>query len=716
MTSIGLDRSQAVNRTYQALAAPTSRKLALLVGIDHYGDSPPLQGCSTDVELQQELLIHRFGFHPRDIVTLVGEKATREAIETTFIEHLIEQVKPGDVVIFHFSGYGSEVKIPNETADLGYTVVNGFVPSDGILPKKKSIGLNDVLEETLMLLGRSLATDKVTFVLDTSHYLPLKACPSNYRIRSFPLSLERGNVEELAFQEQLRRHLKQTSTIKKKANFPGTILTAAKSNQVATELNSDQFSAGVFTYALTQYLWQVTPASKITVALNHTAQEMIPQLGERQQPQRLKGSKSALFTYYLLPQTPIGAEGVIVKVEDEKNLEVILNGIPLNLINYYGVNSVFRVLTLANSQMTPTSAPQIQLRSRDGLRATARLISPLDPPPTLESGQFLQESIRVIPRTLGLTVALDQSLQRIERVDATSGFASIEIVAGVTNATEETADCVLGKIIQNRQQEGNKVITEERYGLFSSGGVLFPNTLGSPGEAIKSAVTRLVPHLEAQLALKLWELTVNEASSGLGVKVTLVRVDKPPRKLWQKETRRLGKQVTNEPLAEQSEGILCLQRGTRLHYQVENNGDRPVYCLMVGITPTGQMIVISQGEDEEDISTFVPLEPGKTAVIPAPNAPFDASLSGTTGFVQLFTIFTPVPLEKTWQAITAQDDFQERKPQFLRLQQPLAVANAFLEELDQISDVSETLMNGSSDTYNFDLNHWATLKFIYRVV
>jgi len=90
-----------------------------------------LNGCVTDVELQRELLIYRFGFLAADILILTDAQATRENIETAFVEHLTAQGKPGDVVVFHFSGYGSKVKT-------GKTLVNSLVPIDGIDANKTS--------------------------------------------------------------------------------------------------------------------------------------------------------------------------------------------------------------------------------------------------------------------------------------------------------------------------------------------------------------------------------------------------------------------------------------------------------------------------------------------------------------------------------------------------------------------------------------------------
>ena len=58
-----LNASNSYNRV---LAQNTSRKLALLIGINQYDRNfsgwIPLQGCVTDVQLQRELLINCFGF------------------------------------------------------------------------------------------------------------------------------------------------------------------------------------------------------------------------------------------------------------------------------------------------------------------------------------------------------------------------------------------------------------------------------------------------------------------------------------------------------------------------------------------------------------------------------------------------------------------------------------------------------------------------------
>jgi hypothetical protein len=156
------------NRYYQALAQPSPRKLALLIGINKYPKITALSGCLTDVELQRELLINRFGFQGADILTLTEEQASREFIEAAFLDHLGKQAKPGDVVVFHFSGYGSRVKLET-SPDI---MQNALVPANVSQESQDEKIVNYILEETLLLLLRSLPTDRVTAVLDTSYYAP----------------------------------------------------------------------------------------------------------------------------------------------------------------------------------------------------------------------------------------------------------------------------------------------------------------------------------------------------------------------------------------------------------------------------------------------------------------------------------------------------------------------------------------------------------------
>ncbi|MFM6496262.1 MAG: caspase family protein, partial [Dolichospermum sp.] len=487
------------NPYYQALAQSKSRKLALLIGINQYSQSPALAGCVTDVELQRELLINRFGFTAADILTLTDKQATKDLITAAFVDHLSQQVKPEDVVIFHFSGYGTRVKINDQIPEF-FKAVNYRMDifQNAILPvDENNLGddksANYLLEETLLLLLQSLPTNQVIAVLDTSYYHPSELKSTGLQIRTRPeLSSLTLKTEELEFLSQLKN---QKSPINNALIFKAT----SEPNQQAGELLLPGWSAGLFTYALTQYLWETTPKKTIQVLLSHLGSSMY-QLAGKQQPSLLsarKNPENAVIADYFPINNSRGV-GIIKATEDDgKTIKLWLGGLPPLVLANYGVNSRLMVET----------GVELIIKSRTGLIAKAQVDKEII---KLQLGQIVQESVRALPRNTHLNIALDQGLERIERVDATSAFSGISNVANIVIGTE-TADYVFGRVSQ----------IPSRYGVFSLGGELITNTVGEIGEAVKVAVQRLTPKFSTLLASKLWQLTENEGTSRLPVRATL---------------------------------------------------------------------------------------------------------------------------------------------------------------------------------------------------
>ncbi|MEM6754773.1 MAG: caspase family protein, partial [Cyanobacteria bacterium P01_C01_bin.38] len=349
------------NSLQQALADTTPRKLALLVGINQYPQIPALKGCLTDVELQRELLIHRFGFQPSDILCLTNKQATRQGIENAFMEHLVKQAKSGDAVVFHFSGYGNRIK----TKSLLSGMENALIPIDGseVIEDSETIA-NYLLEDTLLLMLQSLATERATAILDTSYYKPSISQPAGLRYRCWKAPLEGVFLaEEIEFQKQLE---------KKIAADKLSVLLASSSNSkdVAKEIVFSDFSAGLFTYALTQYLWETTTAKKIQISLSRVGSTMLS-LGSKQEAVSLKKNSQvkALVAANVQPKPIAGAQGAVTDVEDDgKTVHLWLGGMPPQVLEYYGVNSQFTFYSAASPSTTP-----LVLRSRNGLKAKATL-------------------------------------------------------------------------------------------------------------------------------------------------------------------------------------------------------------------------------------------------------------------------------------------------------------------------------------------------------
>jgi hypothetical protein len=730
----------------QALAQPTKRKLALLIGINEYSQDPNLSGCITDVELQKELLIARFGFEPKDILTLTDRQATRENIETAFVEHLSEQARADDVVVFHYSGYGSQVKIlsssPDEIAQIPYQVVDSLVPADGILPTKGMPVANDLLIDTLFSLGRSLSTDKLTAVLDTSFGKAEQLLRGNLHVRSFSRIAERPNPEELAFQERLKMRLGSKSSAE--AN-PGIILLAAGKNQEAAELQWHDFSAGLFTYALTQFLWQATPASKIQIALERATETVERFMGQQQRPSQI-GATKPLLSYYLIPANSTGAEGVVTEVEGNRSLTAKLMGLSARVLDNYGVNSCFTLVFASQSTESSSTLPPIstttkkdvwlQIRLREGLTAKGQLVGTLPASENVRVGQLLQEFIRVLSCDLGLNVALDSNLARIERVDATSAFANIATVSTVTVAGEHPADCVLGKVKQDSstmtevkasQPSQETETASASYGLFSAGGALIPNTVGKSNEAVKSAVSRLTPHFNTLLAAKWLGLTVNEGSSRLQVEATLESVEKQSSPFLQRATLRssptsaeLWDKLSAKYSSSSTVELPVLTKGTRARFRLANYGDRPLYVLLLGIDSDGNAITLyvpqakATTEDRPTLKDIL-LSPKETLIIPEPQDSLSWKIAGSGGIAEIYLIFSLQPFQKTLKALSTKQNFKLVQEQVLNIINPLEVVRALLQDLHQASAVPANIIGSNDNVYALDVNAWATLSFVYKV-
>ncbi|MTJ48534.1 caspase family protein [Dolichospermum sp. UHCC 0259] len=688
------------NPYYQALAQTNQRKLALLIGINQYPQSPALGGCITDVELQTELLINRCGFAAADILTLTDEQASKDFIKAAFLDHLGKQAKSGDVVIFHFSGYGTCV-------NLGTGILaNAIVPVDenNLLGTKSR---NYLLTESLLLLLRSLPTNQVTAILDTSYNHSPDLKPTGLRVRTRPeLSTAILQIKELEFLSQLKNQ-------KSANNHPLIINATSELNQQAGEFIFSNGTAGLLTYALTQYLWETTPAKTISVFLSGVATSMY-QLGGKQQPSLLNDSKK--FTNNLIidyfPIDNLRSIGVVQAIEEDgKIFKLWLGGLPLHVLTNYGVNS--RLILDTGAELT--------VKSRSGLVAKAKLTNK-EIANLPQVGQRVQESIRILPRNISVNVALDENLERIEVVDATSVFSGISRIANIVT-TQETADYVFGKVAQ----------IPSRYGLFCLGGEPIINTIGEVGEAVKVAVQRLTPQFSTLLASKLWQLTENQGSSRLPVRATLEVVNSiVPRVFMVRDTLGTASQDNILQLPGY-EGIAMptIPVGSRLQYKIENLSDRPIYLILVGLNNNQNAFAYYPWEvfpateipptKPQLIEILIP--PGQTMKIPDNQSVSGWLLPTRYTFCEHQIILSTAPFKETLTGLAMPSasaaiakypttDQQAISP----IVNPLEVAQAILQDLHNASKVETDINITANDAYVLAVNHWASLNFSFQVV
>lgn len=704
-------------RAISVLAEPSRRKLALLVGINQYGGGGNLAGCVTDVELQRELLMYRFGFQAQDIVTLTDSQATRQNIEEALQTHLIAQAKEDDLVVFHFSGYGRRLYTVRAADAESADDINSLVPFDSFIGTD-GIAVNDLLEETLWRLLRSL--QRVLIVIDAGYSYPGTSIQGNLRIRSRPSLLTEQKL--LALQNSYLNNYNDIEN-SRGGKWHGVFLTAASPEKAATEMVWSGFSAGVFTYALTQSLWWATPARSLLFSFQR-AICMVEQLaGTIQKPQWQSSEQKSPILFPDLYFSP-PAEGAVTAVaEDGKTAQVWLGGLPIRVIDSYGVNSL---LSVHNANDTPVELLRqrvlLQIRSRSGLSAQAQLLN-TDIATTfpLQVGQLVRESVRVLPRTPNLTVALDTSLERIERVDATSAFATIPYVSSVI-ASEQPADCFFGRVRETLLATKSALpsLAPSSYGLFSLSQSLIPDTVGEGGEAVKAAVRRLAPQLYALLAAKLWRLTANEGSSQLGIVAKLeVMAGSEERVLIERGSLRFGGATGGSKLAgEEALQVINLPAGSRIHYRLSNQSDKLIYYLLMGLDNRGRALAgcLQTCTTAEKI-TFLPpkaIAPGQTVTIP-PVEIVSAPSAGTTGLIETYIICSLAPFSRTFTALAGDLRPCSDGQSIILLSNPLAVAQALLQDLHQASAPKAQIAGVSADAYALDVAAYATLSFIYRV-
>ncbi len=155
-----------------ARPAATARRRALLIGINDYAaagnPSAPrgirnLEGAVNDVTAMREMLLARYGFEDPDVLVLTDQEATREAILQSIQNHLEAPAKKGDVLLFYFSGHGSQVL--NSRSDEPDHMDETIVPADALGGKP------DIRDKELRALFNRILERRagLTIVLDSCH-------------------------------------------------------------------------------------------------------------------------------------------------------------------------------------------------------------------------------------------------------------------------------------------------------------------------------------------------------------------------------------------------------------------------------------------------------------------------------------------------------------------------------------------------------------------
>ncbi|MGG6295592.1 caspase family protein [Leptolyngbya sp. AN02str] len=688
LATIGLSQLNIVQQADQygkALAQSTPRKLALLVGINQYPNSTisNLSGCLNDVNMQYELLVHRFGFHPRDVLILKDDAEllpTRANILQAFEEHLIAQARPGDVVVFHYSGHGSLVTDPNPitVAQCGNNQVNGLngtlVPRDASRQRQaeSDIVVPDITGRSLFLLTRRLDTDHVTMVLDSC--FAGAGTRGNARVRSATgdrlTNRTRARLlpspEELENQERWLRELNlprdRFQQLRELGIAKGLALGSASCNQQAYELPFDVgYTAGAFSYLLTSYLWQATSgelADTTKVNLIRSTRLAVQRRGV-QVPLFEAAPNSGNLTrpiYFTSAPTPY-ADAVVQAVTGSR-IQLWLGGVAEASLKMVRPGTVYSSIDAAGHPIA-----EVVVESRVGLVAEGRLAEGQSV--SVRSGMLLREKLLAIP-TPTLRIGVDSSLGTDQAI-ATSALQTVlqgtaendpEFITVLPINQQTDLEYILVRVTEGIRNQLDPALNRPlppigAIALFSADlSRVIPNTL-RVNESVEVAIQQLQSRFKALLVTKvLQELAGMSSDLRVSGSIATVSGNGPVISIVSR-----GGEGGRSPSSPTSQ---VYRSGETFQIQITNAENEPVYLSSLVIDGYGDIIALHPARwDAPDEAARI--DQGESLTVPRAEdgVRFRIALEegSDSAYIEVLTLVSRQPLRgllRNLQAIAAQ--------------------------------------------------------------
>ncbi|MGB3203859.1 MAG: hypothetical protein WBB28_02590, partial [Crinalium sp.] len=513
--------------------------------------------------------------------------------------------------------------------------------------------------------------------------------------------------EEIAYQKSLMEKLKlspeELARRRCAGVAKGVVIASTKPEQEAADANYNGFSAGAFTYLMTQYLWQAT--DNVGKAIEKL--EPIIRMKYGQQP-LVDGNKNT--PVYFINKSAPSTDAVITQVQGDQ-ATLWLGGIDAQSLDAFSSGATF---TAVNSSGQPTGV--LELTSRSGLVGKATL----EKKSALQPGMLLQESSRVIPPDLKLSIGLDPSLgsdakavkeglsenQRIQLISAKSG-----------NIYPQKIDYIFGRMTSDikRQippsQAGN-LPPLGSVGLFREGLEPVAESFGASGESVTAAVARLQVKFKSLIAGYLIRKTLNAKASNLAVEVSLNLVEEPSTVLAMTKS---GKpRGDSQKLSAIYPNRLPLKK--LFQFQVTNHSPEDLYIASLLIDSTGDVLVIFpyHWSIEDDAMRLAPED---TKVIGGSNdLNLKAIASGSAEAVVIVSRDSLKNSVNTLKALaeelkrrgTLRNDGEERDRKPIPVSNPLDLMEDLLGDLTRDS-------RGISKVRKVEASHTATLSLSFDV-
>ena len=564
-------------------------KYALLIGINEYANPQqisPLAGSINDVEDMLQVLTTKFEFPRENIRVLKNAEATHANIIDAFRNDLIAKAKQGDIVVFHYSGHGSQMKdvTGKKISGLDETIV----PYDSRDPKGKVFDISGA-ELHGLLLQLAQKTQNATFILDSCHSGTLVR---GARVRSIPADT-RTPPPPPSYAVETTRGL---GTAEQGSPLKYAFIAAATSKESAYEHFADNREHGALTYFLTQQLrsakagatwrdiWDVTSG---LIAANYPSQH--PQLEGTEGDRYIFGDSGSVARPYVLA-SPLAGGHVKLGVGQ---VEGATSG------------SVYEVYPPGAKKFAPPeqSVARVQLTNVDAFESEGTIIS----------GGKVAISSRAVERnhrfgSTKMRVYLDQPDESAALQAIRNEVQSIKYVELVSNP----AACHL----QLRERQGRIQMLGTDLTALSAPLAVSDRT------AVSLSVQRI----------KLWAkyfnvLSIRNAHSGIDVQFTLkasqtrdamARVGRPDIGVWENES---------------------------VDAIVKNNSERDLYIAMLDLSSDGSIGVVYPPEQgaHEVLTPGSTLTRSFTTFVPKGRA-------RVTDILKVFASYKPIDLSPLTQA------------------------------------------------------------------
>lgn len=669
MAALGLDQANFFRQSEQygkVLAQPTGRKIALLVGINKYPSGiSSLRGCLSDVEMQKQLLIHRYGFNPKDILTVSDDseiKPTRKNILQAFEDQLIGKTKPGDVALFHYSGHGSRVTdsrpipLPNSPNNK----LNGTLLAYDSRATDRANGVNDIMGKTLFLLSQAVKTDNFTMVLDSCH--SGGGTRGNLVFRS-AAETRPGEAEatpsstELEYQARWMSQLDLSEdklfALRKAGIAKGMALGSAQAEQLAADAVFSGFYAGAFSYLLTQYLWQLPSSEPVDKSFKKLALITNDVADYNPQVPIYDVQKEAIKQkplYFLEPATP-AAEAVLAQPEEDK-VQYWMGGVSSRSLESYGAGSIFELI---DSQGNPIGT--VEQTGRQGLVGEGILQESTG---KLGEGTLMREKIRGVPSDLSLKVGLDDSLGKGLKSKLRQELKGVKRITPViidSKTPDQPVDFLLSRLTNEVETHGksrniNIDKPQNSIGLLSSGLTPIPDSFGgSDQESAEKIVSRLSSRFKMLLAGKILASVVNSDSSELDVEVEITTVGSKEVIDSQRSRGKGGKAFVPKTLDTLNNQV---KADSEIQIVIQNNESVNLHVGVLAVFDTGDLAVLHPTEfDSPEIASVVGA--GQSIAVPEKTGNYDKDfrfeISGPAGFFELMILASTDPLRDGLKAL-----------------------------------------------------------------